>query len=70
MAYCVLPQGLIKIEDGDHVVVLVRRRIPTGQRLPYDDQRLIMKAMVVGVKRPCTPEVPPGYLGKSIVYHR
>jgi hypothetical protein len=29
--------------DGDHVVVLKRRRIPQGQRIPYDDQRLIMK---------------------------
>ena len=67
----VLPQGIVDLKPGDQVVVIKRRVIPAGMKLPYDDQRLIVKAIVLGGG----PTRPPSagytaYSGKSIIYHR
>ncbi|GFH12676.1 pyruvate kinase [Haematococcus lacustris] len=34
--------GVVDLQDGDSVVLLKRRKIEKGQKVPYDDQRLIM----------------------------
>ena len=40
-------------------------------KLPYDDQRLIMKALVLGGGTTRSASVGPTfYSGKSIIYHR
>lgn len=52
------------------MVLLKRRRTDKGQKLVYDDQRLIMKAMILGLPRPSSAPLVTGYKGKSIVYHR
>ncbi|KAL6747633.1 pyruvate kinase [Haematococcus lacustris] len=62
--------GVVDLQDGDSVVLLKRRKIEKGQKVPYDDQRLIMKAMVLGVGRPASGIVHTAYAGKRIIYHR
>jgi pyruvate kinase len=59
----------VDLQPGDQVIVIKRRVIPTGAQLPYDDQRLIIKALVYGQARPNSVG-HTAYLGRSIVYHR
>jgi hypothetical protein len=49
--------------------VVKRRTIEKGARLPYDDQRLIVKAIIIGQARPSSVG-HKAYVGKSIIYHR
>eukprot|EP00983_Pelagomonas_calceolata_P011256 361554-Pelagomonas_calceolata.AAC.6 len=41
-------QDIVDLRDGDSMVVLNRRSVARDQALPYDDQRLVMKALVLG----------------------
>jgi hypothetical protein len=55
--------------------MLKRRHLELGENLPCDDQRLIMKSLVLGgsgLQRQATvqPSALPAYRGASIVYHR
>jgi hypothetical protein len=52
--------------------MLKRRHVGKGGKLPYDDQRLIMKAMILGGAgaRPTTAPSHTAYSGRDIVYHR
>ena len=63
-------QGVVDLQPGDLVVVIKRRVIPMGTKLPYDDQRLIVKALVLGGQGGPPSSSHTAYAGKSIIYHR
>ena len=62
-------QGIVDLKSGDQVIVIKRRVIPVGMKIPYDDQRLIVKAIVLGQGKPNSIG-HTAYAGKSIIYHR
>ena len=61
---------MVDLQPGDLVVVIKRRVIPMGTKLPYDDQRLIVKALVLGGQGGPPSIGHTAYAGKSIIYHR
>ncbi len=60
---------MVDLQSGDQVVVVQRRTMAPGAKLPYDDQRLIVKAVILGTARPSSVG-HTAYAGKSIIYHR
>jgi len=73
-AYC-KAMDIVDLRDGDSMVVLNRRSVARDQALPYDDQRLVMKALVLGESG--NPEIistPRQMLSegaqRTIIYHR
>eukprot|EP00798_Chlamydomonas_sp_ICE-L_P026970 gene26970-34984_t len=60
----------VHLKDGDHVVLLMRRQMPRGSRIPFDDQRLTMKVVVLGEANAISAAAHTAYTGKSIVFHR
>lgn len=72
---CVRSQGIVDVRDGDSLVVLNRRAVMRGQELPYDDQRLVMKAMVMGERASAEASSTPRQVlsegaARTIIYHR
>ncbi|KAF5842973.1 pyruvate kinase [Dunaliella salina] len=73
-AYC-KAMDIVDVRDGDSLVVLNRRSVARDQALPYDDQRLVMKAMVLGESgNPERISTPRQTLSegaqRTIIYHR
>ena len=62
-------QNIVDLKSGDNVAVVKRRPIPSGVKLPHDDQRLIVKTLVYGQARPVSVG-HSAYSGKRIIYHR
>jgi len=65
-------QNIADIKDGDSVVMLHRRVVAEGQSLPYEDQRLMMKAIVLGHEQSNAPRQVMEDQGRmqKVVYHR
>eukprot|EP00798_Chlamydomonas_sp_ICE-L_P024510 gene24510-10112_t len=62
--------GIATLNDGDHIVMLLRRQMPKGACTPFDDQRLVMKVVVLGVAQGKGSTGHTAYTGKSIIFHR
>ena len=70
---CTCVQNIVDVQDGDSLVVLNRRTVARDQDL-YDDQRLVMKAMVLGARSPDITSTPRQKLSddaaRTVIYHR
>lgn len=72
--YLAAAQNIVDIQDGDSLVVLNRRGVTKGWDVPYDDQRLTMKAVVLGTAKTDVVHSERQKISddaaRTIIYHR